>query len=236
MNARWLYVFFIINSLFFSVALKAQEKITAQQASVFDYSQVRTVAEKKRIFFSILRPIILSELQLIAEKRQRIIRARDKGDDILWIKQLATEYKIQWDDSNPDWDQLLLRVDGLPVDLIMVQAANESAWGLSRFARQGNNLFGQWCFSKGCGLVPGQRTEGARHEVRRFSSINESITSYVHNINTFGAYRELRNLRGQLREQDKPLDAIFLAQGLKQYSSRGMAYVEEIQSMIRSMR
>lgn len=236
MNIRLLYILFIINSLFFPAVLKAQEEVTGQQASVFDYSHVKNVAEKKQFFFGILRPIIAHELQLLDEKRQRIIRARDHGGDTQWIKDLATDYKIKWDANNPVWSQLLLRVDSLPVELILAQAANESAWGLSRFARQGNNLFGQWCFSKGCGLVPGQRAEGARHEVRKFASINESIVSYMHNLNTFRAYQGLRDLRKQLREQDKPLDAIFLAQGLKQYSSRGTAYVKEIQSMIRSMR
>lgn len=116
----------------------------------------------------------------------------------------------------------------------MIQAANESAWGQSRFAQQGNNLFGQWCFSEGCGLVPSQRGSDADHEVRTFDSINDSVASYLHNLNTSHAYADLRDIRADLRANNQPFDALMLAEGLSQYSTRGEEYVEEIQMMIRS--
>jgi Bax protein len=117
-----------------------------------------------------------------------------------------------------------------------VQAANESAWGRSRFARQGNNYFGQWCYRKGCGIVPARRVPGATHEVRRFASVAESVRAYMNNINRSSAYADFRNIRRSLRVQSKPLDAERLAYGLKSYSERGMAYVHVIRSMIRSNR
>ena len=116
----------------------------------------------------------------------------------------------------------------------MAQAANESAWGLSRFAQKGNNLFGQWCFKKGCGIVPGQRNAGANHEVRKFASINDSVASYMHNLNTGRAYKDLRKLRATLRSTNAAVDGHTLAKGLIKYSSRGKAYVKEIQSMIKT--
>ena len=71
----------------------------------------------------------------------------------------------------------------------------ESGWGESRFAQQGNNLFGEWCFTKGCGIVPSQRKEGATHEVRRFDSVDDALASYMHNLNTGHAYKALRVAR-----------------------------------------
>ena len=107
-------------------------------------------------------------------------------------------------------------------------------WGNSRFARQANNYFGQWCFTKDCGLVPLRRSAGARHEVQYFASVDLSVRAYIHNLNTSASYKLLRNLRHSLRRQHKPLDAEFLAMGLKDYSERGMDYVRIIQGMIRS--
>jgi Bax protein len=129
---------------------------------------------------------------------------------------------------------ILDRVDEIPTALVLIQAANESAWGNSRFARQANNYFGQWRFTKGCGLVPLRRNAGAKHEVQYFTSAELSVRAYIHNLNTSPSYKMLRNLRHFLRRQGKPLDAEFLAIGLKDYSERGMDYVRIIQGMIRS--
>jgi len=118
--------------------------------------------------------------------------------------------------------------------LALAQAANESAWGTSRFAQDGNNLFGQWCYTNGCGLVPSRRREGATHEVRRFDNIRDSVESYIHNLNTFPSYQMLRRIRQQLRQQDRPIDGVSLADGLESYSSRGLDYIVELQRMIYS--
>ncbi len=204
------------------------------QASTLDYSQARTVEEKKQIFFDTLRPIIYNRNRLIRDDRQRILFAREHGIDQAWLSQLAQRYKLAWNPRQPDWQALLQRVDTIPVELVMAQAANESAWGQSRFAQQANNLFGQWCFRQGCGIVPGRRDEGKTHEIRAFDSINDSVESYMHNINTSRAYRKLRLIRARLRQQDEPLSGLQLANGLNSYSSRGQAYVREVKSIIRT--
>jgi len=218
-----------------TVIKKAQAKsIDVFQANVFDYSNVNNITEKKQTFFDALRPIIISQNQLINNQREKILLAQEKNKIQDWLQPLAEKYNVEWSNDKPNWNQLLTHIDTIPTELVMAQAANESAWGLSRFAQKGNNLFGQWCFKKGCGIVPGQRDSGANHEVRKFSSINDSVASYMHNLNSGRAYKDLRNLRSDLRSSDKPVDGHTLANGLLKYSSRGKAYVKEIQSMIKT--
>ena len=125
-------------------------------------------------------------------------------------------------------------MDIIPPSLVMAQAANESAWGTSRFATQGNNLFGQWCFNQGCGLVPRSRPEGMSHEVEVFDSPYQSIRSYITNLNRHNAYQGLRDRRDALRAQGQFPDGATLAGGLEAYSERGQAYVHEIRAMINS--
>jgi Bax protein len=130
----------------------------------------------------------------------------------------------------------LARVDTVPLSLVLAQAANESSWGQSRFAQEGNNLFGEWCFREGCGIVPEQRSAGKSHEVAAFDSVNASVRSYLHNLNTGRAYAALRKLRQQARAAGEAPKAMVLASGLARYSERGLAYVHEIKAMIRSNR
>ena len=106
------------------------------------------------------------------------------------------------------------------------------AWGTSRFAVEGNNIFGQWCFEQGCGLVPLQRKGNASYEVRKFDSISASVSAYLKNINSQYSYEELRELRAGMRSRNEPLNAIDLAAGLAAYSERGEDYVDEVQSLI----
>lgn len=212
----------------------APAPVASIQASVFDYSKIKNTKEKKQIFFDTLRPIIKNKNQLIENDRQRILFAKKHNTDQAWIESIAKKYSVEWDSKKPDWDRLLTRIDIIPAELAMTQAANESAWGLSRFAQKGNNIFGQWCFKKGCGIVPSKRDKGTKHEVRKFKSINDSIASYMHNINTGRVYAALRNVRASQRAKGEIIDAMKLAVGLEKYSTRRKAYVKEIQSMIRT--
>lgn len=197
---------------------------------------------KKAAFFASLKPIVVQENLRIAALRQELFALRQvvhpDARQLQRIRQVALQYKVD-PVAHPDgafWDALLSRVDEVPLEMALVQAANESAWGQSRFAREGNNYYGQWCYRKGCGLVPEQRAEGASHEVRRFASMEASVRAYMQNINTTKAYAEFRSIRQSLRVQSRPLDAECLAYGLRAYSERGMSYVHTIQAMIRSNR
>jgi Bax protein len=131
---------------------------------------------------------------------------------------------------------LLQRVDVVPVSLVLAQAAKESAWGRSRFAREGNNLFGEWCFTAGCGMVPRRRESGKTHEVETFPSVRAAVASYIHNLNSHPSYRMLRSIRASLREAGKPLNGLALARGLEAYSAQGSDYVASVRDIIRKNR
>jgi Bax protein len=208
-----------------------------------DLSKVQNMKRKKSLFFRALLPIVLAENEKVAELRHHIIQMISKGVTQLdkaerrWLDVVASQYKIK---GNLDqvWAQqkLLRRVDTVPPPLVLAQAANESAWGTSRFARQGNNLFGQWTYRQSEGLVPQGRPVGATYAVRAFPSLAVSVRAYIQNINTNPAYIKLRLLRQQMRDSNMPLDSHVLATGLEAYSARGEDYVVELQTMMRNNR
>jgi len=130
----------------------------------------------------------------------------------------------------------LLRVNTIPVELIQVQTANESGWGTSRFAVQGYNFFGLWCYETGCGFVPKKRAEGMTHEVAKFSTPAQGMYRYVRNLNRNRAYRQLRIKRLSLSQASPSLSfqhAMELTTTLGSYSERGQDYIDELQSMLR---
>ena len=120
----------------------------------------------------------------------------------------------------------------IPVSMLLAQAANESAWGTSRFAQKGNNFFGQWCFKAGCGIVPKMRPSGRIYEVARFNSPYDSVKSYLKNLNTNNGYKLFRKLRAMERETEGKLNGLVLAPGLINYSERKQKYVNSIKAII----
>jgi Bax protein len=129
--------------------------------------------------------------------------------------------------------ELYLRVDGLPPALVATQAAIESAWGESRFALKGNNFFGHQCYEQGCGIKP-RNSKKKSLEVRRFETIGDSVAAYYQNINTHRAYRDLRQLRLDLRTQNQPLTTKELIPTLSRYSELGKKYLSILRSVFRS--
>jgi len=207
-----------------------------------DFASIDTVAVKKQQFFDFLEDYVMAENANIAETRRELRSYVDIANSGVafsqrerrWILQLAEHYDLDTSalSDREIANELYLRVDKVPVSLALAQAANESAWGTSRFARQGNNIFGQWCYEEGCGLVPRRRLSGATHEVKKFDSIQESVNAYINNINTHPSYSYLRELRARMRDRNRPLDSLRLAMGLGSYSQRGDNYVDEVQNLI----
>ena len=204
-------------------------------ASLPDFSQYSAGPERKQAFFGFLFPrIALANLEIL---RQRAgVRALQRIDTLSegqkqWLKGHAERLRVDMQ-SDAFFEQLLERLDIIPPSLVMAQAANESAWGTSRFARRGNNLFGQWCFTRGCGIVPGQRPEGRTYEVEAFKHPYASIEAYLTNLNRHNAYSALRALRQGARQRGEFPAGKHLAGGLERYSERGKRYVREIRSMI----
>ena len=199
-----------------------------------DFAAIENVQARKTAFFEYLQPIAAKVNTSILEDRSRLLDIAESKDSKSWwdrrfLKRLAERYDV----DPSDMQTLLRRVDVVPVSLLLAQAANESNWGRSRFATQGKALFGQWCFTPGCGMVPRGRPVGQTYEVRSFSTYRDSVKAYVHNLNTGDAYRELRLIREQKRKRLSGPKGAELAEGLIRYSTRGEEYVEEIQSMIR---
>ncbi len=207
-----------------------------------DFAKIRDVKEKKRQFFKYIRPAVERENNKILALREKVTLLKEQFlvEQVLELDQqhlvakLSKSYKIKNNSTQLNQiNELLARIDIVPSPLILVQAANESAWGTSRFARIGLNFFGIWCYKKGCGMVPNSRDNKAIHEVESFNSVDDAVQRYLHNINTNNAYIVLRTIRAQLRAQEQPLSPEILATGLLPYSQRGSEYVLEITSMIR---
>ena len=202
----------------------------------FDHENID---DRKQAFFEYLRPIVRYQNERIAEDREWLINATESGPPNWFerrrLRDLAAKYRIDMEAVGLEETIELLRrrVDAVPESLVLIQAAKESGWGSSRFAREGNALFGQRCYEEGCGIVPGARSVKSTFEVESFETAADSVESYIRNLNTHERYIGMRRARQQIRQRgDKP-SGIELASHLDDYSERGPEYVAEIQSMIR---
>lgn len=198
---------------------------------------------RKAQLVNLLLPAIQENNRKLLEKRARLEALHRQieqgkhisGRDRAWLEDLSQRYKLDVPETlNSQWSRILLRrIDIVPADLALAQAALESAWGTSRFAVEGNNYFGHWCFVKGCGLVPLNRPAGALHEVARFSSPAESVRRYMHNLNSHPRYTELRLIREAARQNNRSFTGSDLAAGLEGYSELGTEYIDMVRSLIR---
>ncbi|MEQ8505483.1 MAG: glucosaminidase domain-containing protein [Rhodospirillales bacterium] len=203
-----------------------------------DLGKVRETAKRKRLFFQAVLPLILRTNQEILADRKRLWRLhaeqrlgrRLAPADRLWLRVLGERYKA----PGAGLAVLIRRVDVVPPSMALAQAAEESGWGTSRFARQGNAIFGQWTTSDGPGLVPLEREEDKSHKVRAFGKLIDSVQAYMLNLNTHRAYREFRRARATFRRSGLPLNGLSLSRFLHRYSERGDAYVDAIRAMIRA--
>ncbi len=225
---------------------KIKPKVVAEKPlhslTLPDFASIVDVKEKKRQFFAFISPAVEAQNNKVLALRARIETIVDKlsleepllDDEIQLLSKNAKRYKVSAQYSQlHQAHQLLLKIDIVPSELVLVQAANESAWGTSRFARIGLNYFGIWCFREGCGLVPQGRNVGAKHEVAAFKSVEHAVERYLFNINTNNAYQVFRSIRAQLRANEEELAPEILATGLLPYSERGIDYVLELTEMIR---
>lgn len=207
-----------------------------------DFGAIRDIDIKKQVFFDFLQPYVDAKNMEVQRQRQRLLGLMEKMRagyvldvaEITFLLELSRQYEVPTDNlQDQGFLQLLLRrVDVIPPSLVLAQAANESAWGTSRFAQEGYNFFGQWCYQEGCGLVPGNRRPSDNHEVKSFNSVEEAVNAYFLNLNTFPSYQYLRLIRQDLRQNEQPIDGISLTEGLRSYSERGDAYIEDLRQMI----
>ena len=207
-----------------------------------------SVADKKRLFFRLIAPVVLRINEIILEDRDRAKELterlaegqRVRPEDQAWLTELAAKYKVLESTGkrlNSDaFAELLMRVDIVPASLSLAQAASESGWGTSRFAAEGNSLFGQWTWGKGLKPTEQRTSKLGDYRVAAFDSTAQAAYSYALNLNTARAYRGLRLKRADLRRQSLRISGTVLAETLVNYSERGQAYVDDLKALMRENR
>jgi uncharacterized FlgJ-related protein len=203
------------------------------------------VQTKKWVFFQFLGPLVLHSNEIIQADRDRIkliikalrSSAAVSSEDQAFLLEMATTYKVIEGESDLTdrtlQDTLLRRVDTIPPSLVLAQAAEESGWGTSRFAAEGNALFGMWTWG-GKGVVPlQQRSDLGNYKIAYYETPLQSVVAYMNNLNTHQAYRELRARRAELRKAGVKVSGRELAKTLTRYSERGQAYVNSLLSLIK---
>lgn len=211
-----------------------------------DFAAIRDTKMRKKSFFEFMAPLIEAENIQVEEKRLQLLRLHEgvqqgkelSGYDKEWLLNLCQEYRVPTEELSMDalFQELSMRVDTVPSELALAQAAIESAWGQSRFAYCGNNLFGEYCFTPGCGIVPTGRPRGRTYEVAAFLTPVQAVHSYIQNLNAHPAYRQFRVLRYEKRLAGERPDGHTLALGLQKYAKTGKAYIAEIRTVIRQNR
>ena len=207
-----------------------------------------SVADKKALFFRLIAPIVLRINELILQDRVRAKEVTERlaqgqsvtPDDQAWLTELAVKYKVLKSTSerldSDAFAELLMRVDVVPPSLSLAQAATESGWGTSRFAAQGNSLFGQWTWGKGLKPAEQRTSEFGDQRIAAFDSTAQAAYAYALNLNTERAYRDLRLKRADLRRRNLRISGTVLAETLLNYSERGQAYVDDLKALIRENR
>ena len=196
-----------------------------------DLKTLGDTKKKREIFIKIILPLILDENSKITEDRKKLFKILKKNfntaGERVWLKRRFKEYKI----DNSDLTKLKMRMDTIPVSIAIAQAANESGWGTSRFALEGNALFGQWTWSKK-GISPKNKSKNQKHKILQFQILKASVKAYKNNLNTHNAYSEFREVRAQLRENDEQITGLLLTKYLKNYASIGEKYVKILEAII----
>jgi len=197
-----------------------------------EIKMIESTKKRKEFFIQIVLPLILQENNNIRLDRKRLFSIINKSNNTaLEKKWLEKKYK-QYGIPSKDLFTLKVRMDEIPVSLALAQAAKETGWGTSRFAQEGNALFGQWTWS-GKGLKPKEADESKGHKVMKFNVLQASVRAYQRNLNTHKSYKEFRLVRAQLRDAGKPLDSIILSKYLDQYAETGEQYVDVLQKIIK---
>ncbi|MDP8269345.1 MAG: glucosaminidase domain-containing protein [Candidatus Tenebribacter davisii] len=234
----FMIIVFAISNIVSAMQIKDNSVLQIDQfTSVPSFTGTSTYDERTQSFFDFLSPIVKAENSYIMRDRIRLLKLIKKfannklnEDDINWIDKKAQYYKLSHFSHNDPEDlaNLLTRIDIIPELLVMSQAAIESAHGTSNFAKRANNLFGMRTLSPNRGIIPKRRPKNRHFYVAKYDTVNQSIQSYLRNLNTHGAYKDLRDMRQEFRQTEKPLDAYKLVNGLKKYSTEGDIYIQKI--------
>ena len=197
-----------------------------------EIKMIENTKKRKEFFIQIVLPLIIQENNNIKLDRKTLFNIINKNNNSNSEKKWLDKKYKQYGIKSKDLSTLKIRMDEIPVSLAIAQAAKETGWGTSRFAQEGNALFGQWTWS-GEGLKPKEAKEGEGHKVMKFNILQASVRAYQRNLNTHSTYKGFRKARAKLRDLNKPLDSIELSKHLNKYAETGNQYVEVLQKIIK---
>jgi Bax protein len=185
-----------------------------------DFNLISSTEDKKSLFIKSLLPLIIKENNKITYTNRNIKKIQNSKfeyiskSDALWLKRQYMNYKVESHNIN----DLLIKVDVIPVSIALAQAAIESGWGTSRFVIEGNALFGQWSWFKGSGIVPEKRDTERTYEIKSFDNLGDSVAAYMKNLNSNISYKEFRMARNSFRIDKNSINSIELIEFLSNYA------------------
>jgi Bax protein len=197
-----------------------------------EIKQIENTKKRKDLFIQIILPLVIKENNKIKVDRKRLFSILNKNQnskaESSWLNLKFKQYGV----VNKDLSTLKIRMDEIPVSMAIAQAAKETGWGTSRFAQEGNALFGQWTWT-GEGIKPAEADVDSTHKVMKFIVLQASVRAYQRNLNTHSTYRDFRSARAALRDEGKILDSKTLTEHLNKYAETGKKYVKTLQQIIR---
>ena len=197
-----------------------------------EIKEIENVKKRKNLFIQIILPLIIEENNTIRLNRKKLFsilnKSKNTKNEKIWLNSKFKQYGVM----NNDLSTLKIRMDEVPVSMAIAQAAKETGWGTSRFAQEGNALFGQWTYS-GEGIKPAEADNESTHKVMRFKVLQASVRAYQRNLNTHSSYKNFRGARAELRDEKKKLDSIVLSEHLDKYAETGKEYVRVLQQIIK---
>ena len=197
-----------------------------------EIKQIENTKKRKDLFIQIILPLVIKENNYIRVDRNKLFSILNKNQNTVaennWLNSKFKQYGV----VNKDLSTLKIRMDEIPASMAIAQAAKETGWGTSRFAQEGNALFGQWTWS-GDGIKPAGADDDSTHKVMKFKVLQASVKAYQRNLNTHSGYKGFRSARAELRDKGKKLNSIVLAEHLDKYAETGKEYVKILQQIIR---
>ena len=197
-----------------------------------DLKKIKSTQKKKDTFIKIVMPLILDENSKILDDRKKLFKILGKQSNTrgekVWLKRRFKDYNIEKEDIA----ELKLRMDIIPTSLAIAQAAKESGWGTSRFALEGNAMFGQWTWGKD-GIEPKDKKTNQDHKILKFPMLRSSVKAYMTNLNTHRGYKELRKARAELRRKNQNISGLELVNYLYNYAQTGSEYVKILKKIIK---
>jgi Bax protein len=197
-----------------------------------EIKKIENTKKRKNLFIQIILPLIIKENNSIKLDRKKLFSVLNKNKNSRaeksWLNLKFKQYGV----VNKDLSTLKIRMDEVPVSMAIAQAAKETGWGTSRFAQEGNALFGQWTWS-GEGIKPSDADNDSTHKVMKFKVLQASVKAYQRNLNTHSTYKNFRSARAELRDEGKKLDSMILTEYLDKYAETGKEYVRILQQIIK---